>query len=192
MGGRSSRDYAGYEAEFVTSSQTMRGFAREKGIPSSALGRIAAKPDVNGMTWYDKQKAYLANKQERAYEILADHDAIQLSVRMERMLRISDRMLGVIEKQIPVWEAQIDDGKTPINPKDVTAVIDQMRALIGQHAKPESKEDRRFGFLGIVASDGGIDHNLARQLEAAARPLLVDTGPDSAGPVPVAEDAGSH
>ena len=93
MAGRTSRDYGRYEAEFVTSGFTMRGFAAEKDIPVSALARYARKRDANGLNWYDKQTAYKANTTEKAYEILADRDAIQLAARMEQMLRINDRML---------------------------------------------------------------------------------------------------
>lgn len=180
MAGRTSRDYARYEAEFVTSDFTMRGFAAEKGLQVSSLARMARKPDENGLTWYDKKAAYKARTTEKAYEILADKDALQVSARMEQILRINDRLLGVIEKQIPVWEEQIAAGKTPISPRDVTAVIDQMRVLLGQTGSSQSKEDRRLGFLGIVASDGIPDIGLAAQLERATRPLISVRGSEEA------------
>lgn len=185
MGGASSRDYGRYEAEFVTSDLSMRGFAREKGLQPSALARMARKPDINGMSWYDKQQAYKARTAEKAYEILADKDAVQVAARMEVLFRVSDRMLSIIEKQIPVWEDQIAAGKTPFTPRDVSTVIDQVRALIGQPSQP--KEDRRLGFLGIVASDGDLpDSRFAADLENAARSLLTDSGPDQGSPRPLA------
>jgi hypothetical protein len=191
MAGRTSRDYDRYEAEFVTSSLTMRAFARSKGLPAASISRMAHKPDANGLTWYDKQQAYKLRTTEKAYEILADRDAIQLSARMDQMLRIGDGMLDLIEKQMPVWEAQIEAGKAPFGPKEVTAVMDQVRALIGQPGKAQKEDRGKFGFLGIVGSDGRLDLGLAAELERGIRPLLVDNGAEERTPEPVAASAGT-
>lgn len=191
MSGRTSRDYDRYEAEFVTSSMSLRAFARSKGIPAASIARKAHMADANGLSWHDKQTAYKLRTTEKAYEILADKDAVQLSARMEQMLRIGDSMLDLIEKQVPVWEAQIEAGKAPFGPKEVTAVMDQVRALIGQPGKSQKEDRGKFGFLGIVASDGGIDPGMAAQLEGAARSLISDPGAVEAGPRLVSESTGS-
>ena len=159
---RSGKDFARLEAEYVTGSMSLRQIARDEGLAQSTIARVSR---LEG--WNSKRDAYRASLSTKAYDLMSSRDAVKLAARNMQMLDIGDKVFTLFEKQIPVWEEQIGQGKTPIKVQDFKIIAELTRLIIGEPT--ERKEERSLG-LNLHAFDLGQ----LERFERAARAALPD------------------
>lgn len=151
---RSGKDWAALEAKYVTGDMSLRDIARDEQVAASTITRVAKK---NG--WESSRASYRLSKREKTYDLLADAGAIDLARRDTQMLSIADKVFGLVEKQVPVWEQQIAEGKTPISVREFDLVAKLTRVIVGQ---PTSRtEDRHLG-LDLHRFEGLPQHDIER------------------------------
>jgi hypothetical protein len=159
-----------YEQEFVTSDMSLSAFARSKGVPKSAMARKAREKDAHGMTWYDKKEAYALRISDKAFALTADTDAAQLAIRQQRVLKVGDMVLDLFEKQKPAIESQIEQGKMPISVRDMVAVAELMRVVLGGgHKDSGEKPGFNLNQLFVGGGNGTVPPELLGRLESVLR-----------------------
>lgn len=181
MAGKSARDYDALRAEFITSDlRSLTEFGKSKGIPKSALARKAREKDHTGLNWYEQQAAYRARVSDKAFDLVADADAVLLAARQRKIMEVADEVIDLFKLQRPAIEAQIANGKMPIGVRDLVAVAEMMRSMMnngGKHETDEKKPPISLQQLFVNGQPGDI-----KALEHALRSEQPDAGGASGTP----------
>lgn len=181
MAGKSARDYEALRAEFITSDlRSLTEFGKSKGIPKSALARKAREKDASGMNWYEHQAAYRARVSDKAFDLVADAEAVVMAARQRKIMDVAEEVIDLFKLQRPAIEEQIANGKMPIGVRDLVAVAEMMRSMMsngGKHESDEKKPPISLQQLFVNGHPGSI-----KELEHALRSEPTDAGGSSGTP----------
>ena len=190
MGGRKDRDYTRLAADFITGEMSVREQAKAEGMAYSTLARAYRKKDpATQLDIYAQRDAFRATKTDKALDLLADRDAVQTAQRMEKILRVGDKVLDLFIEQAPNLEQQIKDGKVPISVRDAVAAADLIRSVIGVKKPEDAKPSGPISLLQLIQGQASEPVPIS-DLLAATRSKLPDPGADHRTPQGAAEASG--
>jgi hypothetical protein len=177
---RTGKDWGRLEAEYVTGTMSLREISRNESLSQTTVARMSRERG-----WQDKREAYRTSLTTKAYDVLADGDALKLAARNMQMLDIGDKVFTLFEKQLPNWQEQIDAGKTPISVRDFKLVAELTRLIIGQ---PTSRTEERSLGLNLHA----FNTDQLERYERASRIAIADEGSGNGVSPTAAEDSGAE
>lgn len=173
MGGRKDRDYNRLAAEFITGEMSMRELAKTNQIAPASLARAFRKKDpVTNLDVYQQRDGYRSSLQNKAFDLLSDQDAVQTAARMDKILKVGDKVLDLFIEQAPNLEQAIKDGKVPITVRDAVAAADLIRSVIGVKKPDEEKKPNGLNLLQIFGN--GDQPAPIHEILAATRSKLAD------------------